>query len=297
MRLGRAQQAVDPEARIPAFESSGEVTEIRTVGQMRVCAACLVVNSPTDAFCTGCGEQLAAPGALGVSEGPTEILVSSSPVEASTVIHPPVPKSALEPLIAREPKLRVAFAGTFVVALVAVGGLAFLWQSERTHRHRTVSQRSVAQANLAATNKKLARTVAALSSTRAISDRRKAVLLRAQAVLAKVDPLLSDADGIKQVTGQIQSARDTFAADSAQMTSDLLYLENYEANPQDYPGVDQYGLVSQVDSELYTVRSDYSALTAYDGQFSTASTKFGNHATAFTAAVRELDSELRRVAK
>jgi hypothetical protein len=122
------------------------------------------------------------------------------------------------------------------------------------------------------------------------------VLLRAQTVLTNVDPLLSDADGIKLITTQIQSARDQFASDSAQMTSDLIDLENYEANPQNYPGVDQWALVSQVNGELETVRSDYASLTSTDSSFSGATTQFGQHADAFTTAVRALQGQLKKVA-
>jgi hypothetical protein len=104
-------------------------------------------------------------------------------------------------------------------------------------------------------------------------------------VLKNVDPLLTDADQLQQITGSIQTARDTFALDSTQMTTDLIYLENYEANPQNYPGVDQYSLIAQVNSEIYAVNADYANLTSYDGNFSAASTKFGNHANGFTTSV------------
>lgn len=299
MRLGRKQQAEVVADQVPRMtEGNGaDVTELRTVEQMRVCPACLVVNSAADEFCTGCGARLPIPRVVEGADAPTVVAAVSAPVEAPTVIFPPVSKSAFAPVEVRSRKLRVAFLVAVIVAVLGTGTFAFMWQSEKTHRNRTAAQRDLAQASLASARGKLAKTLATLNATRAIANERKAVLLRAQTVLAKVDPLLSDADGIKQVASQIQVARDTFASDSGQMTSDLIYLENFEANPQDYPGVDQWALVSQVNSELGTVRADYAALTSYDGRFSDASTKFGNHATAFTNAVRQLDAQLRRVAK
>jgi len=130
-----------------------------------------------------------------------------------------------------------------------------------------------------------------------MSKRQAAIIRRAATVLTSVDPLLSDADGLKQITGQIQAARDTFATDSTQMTTDLLTLENYEANPQNYSNIDQTSLVNQVNSELGTVRSDFANLISYDGSFSDASTLFGHHADAFSKAVRGLQAELQTLPK
>jgi hypothetical protein len=215
----------------------------------------------------------------------------------AVVIYPPVsarsfaPQSSSE---ARSWKLRSALVASIVLGLAGTAVFGLLWNSEKTHRQRVAAERNAAQASLTASQTRLATTLASLRATSALANQRRAVLLRAQAVLAKVDPLLSDADHIKQVAGNIQTVRDTFASDSSQMTNDLIYLENYEANPQNYPGVDQYGLIAQVNNELSTVRSDYAALTTSDGSFSDASTTFGNHATAFTQAVRDLQAQLQR---
>jgi len=42
-------------------QKSSRVTELRTVEEMRVCSACLVVNSPLYDLCTACGEPLPVP--------------------------------------------------------------------------------------------------------------------------------------------------------------------------------------------------------------------------------------------
>lgn len=311
MRLGRRQATATTDLAVgsPERAEDASVVELRSVDQLRVCPDCLVVNGASDSYCTACGAELAAAstevleptqvaqGEAGADDLTAEGVRSTSEVRQPVVVHPPISAKsfAQRPSSeARSWKLRTALVASIVLGLAGTATFGLLWNSEKTHRHRVADQRDAAQASLSATQKKLATTLASLRATSALANQRRAVLLRAQTVLAKVDPLLSDADHIKQVASDIQSVRDTFANDSNQMTSDLLYLENYEANPQNYPGVDQYGLVAQVDNELSTVRSDYAALTASDSSFSDASTTFGNHATAFTQAVRKLQAELQR---
>jgi hypothetical protein len=231
------------------------------------------------------------------SDGAIEMSPPAVEVREPVVVHPPISARTFArppPSGARSWGLRAALAASIVLGLAGTATFGWLWHSQKTHGHLVTAQRDAARASLGTAQKRLALTIASLRATSALANQRKTVLLRAKKVLAKVDPLLSDADHIKQVASDIQAVRDTFARDSNQMTSDLIYLENYEANPQNYPGVDQYGLIAQVNNELSTVRDDYAALTASDGTFSVASTTFGNHATAFTAAVRELQAELQR---
>jgi hypothetical protein len=313
VRLGRRQATATTDLVVgsPERAEDASVVALRSVDQLRVCPECSVVNGALDSYCTACGTELAVASA-GDSE-PTQVTPgrdndaatvdlaaeqtrSADEVRRPVVVHPPISARTFvqRPSDARSWKLRTALVASIVLGLAGTATFGWLWNSEKTHRQRVVAQRDAAQTSLNATQKRLATTLASLRATSALANQRKAVLLRAQTVLAKVDPLLSDADHIKQVASDIQSVRDTFASDSSQMTSDLIYLENYEANPQNYPGVDQYGLVAQVDNELATVRSDYAVLTASDGSFSDASTTFGNHATAFTEAVRKLQAELQR---
>ena len=269
----------------------GEVAELRPVENLRVCSQCLVSNSAQDAFCTACGTALHT---SSVQEATTEAPLMASSADASHV----VPDTLAVPISAPSPRRRWPL---IVVAVIAVGGLAasasfaLLWRSEVNHGTRLEASLDANESSLRTAQAALASTRGRLAATTSLAARRRTVLLQAAVVLKKVDPLLSDADSIKQITSQIQTARDTFANDSAQMTSDLLYLENFEANPQNYPGVDQYALVYQVDGELATVRADYAALTSSDGSFSDATTTFGTHADAFTSAVRTLQKQLKSV--
>jgi hypothetical protein len=267
----------------------GEVAELRPVANLRVCPQCLVSNSGQDAFCTACGTPLITASGR---EAAAKAWDADRSAEASRVVSEIVEV----PVVSTSRRRRWAL---IVVSVLAVVGLAattlfaLLWRSEIHHATRVEASLDANQSSLRAAQAALALTRGQLAATTSLAARRRAVLLQAAKVLKKVDPLLSDADNIKQITSQIQTARDTFASDSTQMTADLIYLENFEANPQNYPGVDQASLVNQVNGELSTVRYDYAALTASDGTFSTATTTFGGHADAFTSAVRTLQKQLK----
>jgi hypothetical protein len=242
-----------------------------------------VSNSGQDAFCTACGARLAVP-ATPDNEASNELgHHSTSESSPASVVRTSQPRRWLFVLVS-------VFA---LVGVTATTTFAVLWQMESRHATRVETSLHATASSLRSVRAALTATRGKLASTTSLAARRRAVLLQAAAVLTKVDPLLSDADNIKQITSQIQAARDTFAYDSAQMTADLLALENYEANPQNYPGVDQWSLVSQVNAELESVRLDYAALTSSDGTFSAATTKFGGHADAFTNAVRSLQKQLK----
>lgn len=252
----------------------------------------LVSNSGRDAFCTACGTALNTSSAHEVT---IEAWSAASGADASPV----VPDTPLAPVASPSRRRRWPL---IVVSVIAAGGLAattsfaLLLRSEIHHGTRLEASLDANQSSLRTAQTALALTRGKLAATTSLAARRRTVLLQAADVLKKVDPLLSDADNIKQITSQIQTARDTFASDSTQMTTDLIYLENFEANPQNYPGVDQASLVNQVNGELSTVRYDYAVLTTSDGTFSTATTTFGGHADAFTSAVRTLQKQLKSAA-
>jgi len=224
------------------------------------CGSCGGLVGAGEQFCTSCG----------------------SPVSAA---RPDPPSTRLSG------RVRGALAGLVVVA-VALGAVVAL---EFVQHQREQSRLSRARHELTQTHATLAATKAQLARTKSLSLRQAAILAQTAVVLKKVDPLLSDADQLQQITGSIETARDAFAVDSKQMTADLIYLENYEANPQDYPYVNQYDLVAQVNSELQAVNADSANMTSYDGSFSSASTKFGNHANGFTTSVRQLQRELQKL--
>jgi HAMP domain-containing protein len=184
------------------------------------CGSCGALVASGEQFCTSCGRPVAA---SDLEESPHQI--------------------------SRRLKLTVLALAVAVAALAAFSAFEFV-----QYRHEQ-SRLSNARQELARTRASLSATTAQLTKTKRLSQRQEAILSETASVLKKVDPLLSDADHLQQITGSIQVARDTFASDSAQMTSDLLTLENYEANPQDYPQIDEGGLVALVSNELQTVRA------------------------------------------
>lgn len=312
MEGGQHSKPVSPATAGPTTvrAQDADVAELRPVEILRVCQACLVSNSAADAFCTACGaslhvveqtanEQAEAvnDGLLAATQGKRPAVSASSPQVPEDTLVAATLSPAAAASTSRHGRSRIIVAT--LLAAIGVASLtvfAILWQSESDHATRLETRLDSSEAQLRATQSKLAATQTNLAATSSLSARRRLVLIRAQTVLTKVDPLLSDADGLKQITTQIQAARDAFAADSAQMTTDLLALENYEANPQNYPAIDQSSLANQVNAELGLVRSDYTTLTSSDGSFSTASTTFGTHADAFTTAVRGLQKQLNGVA-
>jgi transposase-like protein len=163
--------------------------------------------------------------------------------------------------------------------------------------HQQTAKKQAAEASLSATRSQLATTQGLLRQSQALLARQQTILKQTATVLRKVDPLLSGADQLQHVTAEIQSARDTFATDSSQMTANLVYLANVLIDPVSYPGVDTSSLGDQVNAELDTVRSDLTTLALYDGNYSDASTAFGNTASALTKAVRQLQTELKAVSK
>ena len=240
-------------------EGIGSPRPVELIAEVH-CGSCGALVASGEQFCTSCGRPVAA---SGLEESPHHM--------------------------SRRLKLTVLVLAVAVAALAAVSAFEFV---QYRHEHSRLSN---ARQELARTRASLSATTAQLTKTKHLSQRQAAILGQTASVLKKVDPLLSDADHLQQITGSIQVARDTFARDSTQMTSDLLTLENYEANPQNYPNVDQAGLVAQVNYELQTARDDFYSLSSYDGSFSAASTKFGHHADSFTAAVRQLQKALQQL--
>jgi chromosome segregation ATPase len=177
--------------------------------------------------------------------------------------------------------------------------VALAWRSERSDRRQSQHALSATRAELSTTRVRLAATRNRLDKAETLTRRQAAILSQAAVVLRQVDPLLTDVDRLQQITSDIQSRRDTFVSDSAQMTSDLLTLENYIART-DPAYIDfsyETALVSQVNSELDTVRADASSLSSSDSDYSAASDSFGNHADRFTTAIRLLQKQLQTLPK
>jgi hypothetical protein len=137
------------------------------------------------------------------------------------------------------------------------------------------------------------------STTASITDshsKAARVLRRTTAVVAKVDPLLSGADELQQLTGGIESSRNSFSTDANVLVDDLVGLGNALVDAANVSGVDISYLNTDIDNvnyEINNVRSEAANLSSADSRYASASQRFGGSATAFTNAVRALQRELR----
>lgn len=287
--------------------TDGDVVELRPIGDLLVCASCLVSNSAADAFCTACGLPL-RPAVTADDDRSAESSYEVSDVVRTGWLAPDVassvtqtsPVRAPEPITAsrvrRWPLLLTVLIG--VAALAAAVTFGLLWRSATSQASRTEATLDVSQANLHTTEGALRDATAKLAAVTSLSDRRKAVLLQAQDVLAKVDPLLSSVDDIQSKATAIQAQRDTFTGDSDTLTQTMITLGNYviQTDPAYIDQTYLQQLIDSANSELATVRTDEANLSGSDNGYTTASSGFGNKADAFSASVRSLQKQLKTAA-
>ncbi len=250
------------------------------------CTACGGPLTRDDAFCTRCGEP--TPSSSGAVVSFPEIAGPAPDTEPGSIA------------VAGRRRTRRLVYLTLVFAVTAT--FAALWLVELARHSHTRSKLGAEISQLEAGKRtiksELASTRAELADVKALSARRRSVLLKAKAVLRKVEPLLSSVDELQQVTGDIQDVRNQFATSSASLVEDLITLANYLLRSDAY--YDTYwvnSMISRVNGELATVRYYASSLTGYDGDYNGASGRFETRANGYSAAVRQLQTQLEAVAK
>jgi hypothetical protein len=185
-------------------------------------------------------------------------------------------------------------SGLFLIGLIALG---VLWHSERGHAARLQDRLNQATLTLRQTRVTLTSTRAKLAATNALSARRRTVLLKAQQVLKKVDPLLSSVDGVQQRAGDLQSQGTTMSDDAESLIQTTVTLVNYLVDwGSDADTAYVNGLIDEANSELNAVRADEVLFAGNTSDYDKARTVFGQHADAFSGAVRSLQQQLRGVA-
>jgi chromosome segregation ATPase len=196
-------------------------------------------------------------------------------------------------------KPRAIAAGVVALLLAIALALAVVaWQMERSAHHKASDELSASRAQVESLQSRLTETRSRLQRTQALSARQQAILRRTAAILASVDPLLTGADELQQLTSGIQDDRDNFSYASQQLVDDLITLGNDVINGANAAGVDlSYlsGEIDNVNSEIDNVRAAADTLASSDTSYGAASDRFGNRASSFTAAVRALQRELRKL--
>jgi hypothetical protein len=309
----RSPSQVTGDGPVKQQSEEGAVVEL---GMARACPSCGTDVAASESFCTNCGSSLkveprrgskkTAKTAGGSDEGSapsdTPVTGAAAPSATEAVTRVSSGRHSRARLLVVSGLGALAVVGV-VVALVLV---ALAWRSEKSNRREAQRVLAATRVDLAGKRHELAVTTSHLAATRkrlaraqALTKRQAAILSQAAVVLGQVDPLLSGVDHLQQITSDIESQRDTFVSDSAQMTSDLLTLENYIANTDPAFADISYedGLVTQVNAELNNVRAEADSLTSSDSDYTTASDSFGSQADRFTTAVRLLQRQLRTLPK
>jgi hypothetical protein len=313
--------------------SEGQTKSEAATSGRATCSTCGSTVQPDEVFCTSCGSALPSGGgtqeaktlesadtvpASNASDGaddgsatrlPVGSHVSELPDESTTrseLVAPerpiPSPVDPVEP--AASPKRRnrkpwaIALGIISLLLVAALAGAIILWQREKSAHQKTSSQLVAARAQIASLQSQLTTTKSRLQRTQALSARQQAILVRTAAVLAKVDPLLSGADELQQLTSGIQSTRDSFSSDSDLLVSDMVTLGNDLIDAANASGVDLSYLNDEIDTvnnEIDTVRGEAESLSSSDSSYNDASQRFGTRASNFTATVRALQRELRKL--
>ena len=290
MRLGRHR------------DENGHTTPValETTGERVRCGACGGDNTASDTFCSQCGAKLSrTPPRLFVRADLTE--VDSPTVVGPSRVPPPAGK-ALPSTSAPSRRSKVVVVSLGVGLAAAVAGtlvFALLWHGAAGHATRLQRSLDATRATLATTRSKLTTTSAELRSTTALAEKRRAVLIQAQSVLTSVNPLLSSVDAIQNQSGNLQTDGVTLSGDANSLVGDLATALDYFANTDIYSfDVTYYGsLIDSANSDFAAMQSDETAFAADEAGDGTASTKFGNHADAFSEAVLELQRQLKGVVK
>jgi hypothetical protein len=288
--------------RSPPEEAATEVVGIEAT---RTCPSCGAEVGTGEQFCTACGVKLEA--SQGRPRAPAQGVGQQTfpPALPSPAVSEPAPERwRVFSVVSSRRALLALLAVLLVGALVAVALLAAAWQSESSGKHRAQRELTATRADLASARAQLAQTQATLASirrtlsaTQALSRRQGTILTQTSVVLRRVDPLLTDVDKLQQITGTIQSRRDTFTAAADQLVNDLIVLGNDLINESNSPYPD-YSYINQIEipnvnTEIGNVRSEAGSLANSDSDYSAASGTFGNDATGFTRAVRRLQRQLK----
>jgi hypothetical protein len=286
--------------RLALRRARGEETLAAIDDDERACTSCGHAANGDEIFCTACGATLSPLAATGVTTAahpvppaagrPSEVhgqqLTEREP--AATGLEVGDQRSRVRPLL-------VSIVAA--IALVGVGAFAWMWHGERTKHHITAAKLQDARVQIRGLQSDKTHLTAELEAAQQLSNKRAALLARSDRVLQGLNPLLSTVDELKSITGDMQSQRDTFASDSDVLVTDLITFDNYlvDNDPAYYDATYLSDLVSQINSEIDTVRSEEGSLSSSDGSYASATDRFDTRATTLTRAVQALKLQLKAV--
>ena len=256
--------------------SASDASEAKT-GRCMECGGAVAAD---DDFCTHCGAQVGRPG--------------------DAVIAP------LRGGMGHEPQVAASDAGRapswpWLAGLAAAVALAIAAGAAAAH-YRAELQST--QTELAASEQQVAKLEAArsalgdeLESSKQLSERRAAVLRRADSVLGGIDPILSSVDELKEVTSQIQSARDDFLAASGTLTVSLIDLADYLIGAGGDVNDDRLTVaIDDVNAQIDHAQVLARRLARSDKTYTAAASRFDLRASALSERIQALKKQLNALA-
>src|SRR5262249_43865107 len=205
--------------------TGGDMAEVGGTTDL-VCGSCGESADRSEAFCIHCGAALAGrletsmPALAGSGEPSWPVVSDGAETLPIAPLAAPGGPTSAAPARLRSSHLAIAALATIVLLAAGLAVAAFSWQQQRAAHHSSAVRLQAAQREMRLLRADLANTKAQLLRSQTLTQTQQGVLRRTAAVLAKVDPLLSGADELQQLTGGIESSRDSFSTDANVLVDD-----------------------------------------------------------------------------
>jgi uncharacterized protein YoxC len=246
------------------------------------CQRCGASVRAEQRFCTDCGDEMVRP--------MPGVAAEVSAAEGET--------SERSGTAVRRRRSRRAIALTVVASslIVALACASTYLARELSSARGEINALETTNASL---EQDLAQTKKQLGSSLALSARRKRVLEQAESVVDRVDPVLSSADGMQDLTGQMQDEQASFATNSDSAIGYLASMVDYLSSTDAYYYDISYirSVLDGAVSAYEASRTDADQLDSLSSKYGAASRGFETKATGYTLAVERLQKQLKAATK